>query len=278
MFDVLRILTLIFGTLSLVNLIKIGFLNNDFAAPLEVILAYYNNVTSILFGWIRPYLNHAVNWLFSLYGFKVEIYVHWKDVFVLLWLYFGGTARNALKGDWEGAKTTAAIRMLGGGVIALIAATLTGTVSTQSSYSDFLLVGIPVLAIVLFRIMFALRFAWERYNQKGLNFLKEFGKKSVVATHSALLGLPLVLIATFSRYVPQLNNLPIPGLAILTVLVILISTYHLGIGAVETSKKKLDSETWLQAYLKQGQTQLGIATFQVIGGAVFFLLINAGIS
>ncbi len=277
MSKIVTVFTNAMGALSVVMLIKHGVMRSDFVAPLEVILDYYESLTNFLFGWLGLYLSAALNSMLNWVDYRVDLQRHWKDVFVLLWLYFGGDAKNAWGGDWVGAKRTAIIRLAVGGAIALLGAVCAGVVPIGRGWSDVLILFFPVLAIISYRLWFSFRFASERARE-GFVWREQFFTRLAMVRDVALVSVPFVLFGALAHHIAILLALPVPALPLFALLVVVLAAYHLILGAANAGKVRKESETWLQACKGQGNTQLGIAMFQVIFAAVVILLLNAGLS
>ena len=254
-------------------LVKYGITGRDFSLPIEVILSYYDKLTTFLFGWIGESIELLLKNIFDIH---IGLDKHWKDIFVLLWLYFGGDAKNAWGGDWEGANKTAIVRFLFGGVFALLGALLAGSIKSYPAlYSGFQVL-FPSLALVLYRLWFAYRYALERARE-GFERSSEFWGRASMALEILFVCLPFIVIGFSSANLNWLPTLPNLGLALLTVLIVLLASYHIFKGAFKAQSVRGLNESWFTAFSKQGNTTLGVDIYKVIAGATLFLLCNAGL-
>ncbi len=80
-------LSAIFGTLSVVMLIKHGFAVS-FVSSLQIVLNFYDQAMQVLFGWAEPWIKQELAALRDWIGWNLQLYPHWKYIFVLISIYF----------------------------------------------------------------------------------------------------------------------------------------------------------------------------------------------
>lgn len=264
-------LGLIFGTLSVVTLIKHGF-DYGFVVPLEIVLDFYEQAMQALFGWAEPWIKEQLAALEAWFGWNPDLYPHWKHVLVLMGIY---TSRMAAM--FSGSTPTWLFRLLWGLVISTVAGVLTGTIalSQGSMWANFNIAAIPILAGLLYDLGGE---AWWAtfFRERSDTWWGYFGWFLFFYLRRTALGLGLVMVAL---QVPAIAELRSPGIFVFGVLMAIYAAYGvlwLGPRSVANIQSAVGG-TWLQAFRRSRDAAHGLAVLATIFGAVAFLAINAGL-
>lgn len=269
-----RWLSRLFGTASVVILLKHG-LDVGFGPALSLVFDYYGIVIEFVLGWAEPYLKEAIAFFRHLLGIDIDLYPHWKHVFVLMGIYFWSSARTSF----------AANRPVGGvfdtiwGLIVALAASLASgivffdTVANIST-ANFLIAAIPVVGVTIFDIG---GYAWSATfdRERGITWSEAFVHWIFYAFARLAAAL---LVLTIGFQLPFVRDLPIPGLVLLTLLVVLAAFYWIGRGAWDADAMRGDEDTWWYAFTHAGTTFRGLLMLEVMIGAVGMFLLNAGLN
>lgn len=264
-------LGLIFGTLSVVMLIKHGF-NYGFVAPLQMVIEFYQQATQVLFGWAEPWIRLQLAAWRDWIGFDLQLHPHWRDVFVLLFIYFGADARTSYA---FGNKGSMWFRIILGFVVAAIAAILSGAipVEPQNPSHGFAIAAVAIVGMGIFDIF---ECAWQArwFREEVESWWAAFNKRAVELVARLTLGLALGFVGL---QVPIIQGLANPGLALLGLFVITTALWWIVWGARHANKSRAAGEGWVSGFLRRGGTRVGIAMLGSFIGAALFLLINAGL-
>ena len=131
--------------------------------------------------------------------------------------------------------------------------------------ADSLMIVLPMLgAFVLYRVAYALRYAFER-RQEGQPYVADLRAKLGIAVLIAAVGSSVVAagMLTQSR-VPENWVAPWP-LVTLYILIALLVAYHLREGYRNAATTRRDNETFLQSFRRQGNTKLSQAILESVG-------------
>jgi hypothetical protein len=275
-------LTLIFGALSLALLAKRGF-NLGFAAPFEQALKFYEKGLHQLLGWIEPYWDA----LLARMGWQLHVHPHWKNILVLMLLYFG-VVTKVIWPKFRSAKERVLLFGLTawGIVLAIIASVAAGTVDLNDSTTNAIMAAFPLSAFALYQFAWCGYLAtlgrqetwWIRYRAATRLYI---GPRVVAAIVAAL---ALILL---SGRIPILTGLRNPGLALLIGLSVLLAVYWLwtGVeGAVYFHKppektwwQTFRDMKWRQSWAVTSNARIGLGMLKCIGGAIVFVLLGAGL-
>jgi hypothetical protein len=210
-----------------------------------------NGIVSVFTDPIEDRLIHpVVRWL-QQFRPDIELQLHWKYVFVLLWLFFGSYAK-AFATRQRPIYTI--ILFLWSAFCALLGGILSGVAPLSSSVK----IDEPIACFMLFILGISVwRATFER--TKGKTWFGEFGFWGVFQ-------LVLVVgIATISILIARKETLSI-GLASLAGLIGLN-----GVGLLIGGLFDLDGDgdSWFQKWLNSSSATIGIDILSVLGGAAF---------
>jgi hypothetical protein len=267
---VLKILGVLAGAMSLVALAWKGF-DIGFGPTALLVLGYYERFVHVLFGWAEPLIRTQLEMLRTFLGWDLELHPHWKHVFLLMWLYFGATARISWR---SGTPIHGVFYAIWGGLIALVAGIGSGTVALDNTVSNVLMAAIPVGGAFLFMIGFS---AWNAtfLRKAGKTWLEDFLGYAYSYVAILVMGVGALLAGTQADHVPYVRDLPSPGLALLVVLVLVAALYAIWLGARD---REGPGETPWQKFRGDSMTRLGVLMLSAIAGAIAFVLTNAGLS
>jgi hypothetical protein len=263
-----RALGIVAGAISLSILAWKGF-HFGFGPFLLAVLEQIEADYEFFFSFIEPYVQMAVAELRAVLGWNLQLFPHWKHVFVLMWLYFGTNARQVLSsGGWGGA----AFRFLWGGAIAISAGVLAGVVALNDASSNMAMAFWPMMGIVVFDFG---RDAWSAVyvRNEQYTWAQDFWRRAqFTITRRALPGAILLTIGTQSDSIPILQNIPNRGLALLFAVILALALYYLYRGATAPSKQGV---TPWQRFLNTGRTRIALDMLSVIGLAALVVIIGA---
>jgi len=233
-----------------------------FGPLLEGVLKFFANEASDLIGLIEPFIKQRLVGLKPGDGWHLTLYPHWTYSFVLMWLLFGTLARTAW---WEGNKITAIFLVLWGGLVAIVAGALSGTVALEDATSNMVMAFWPIAGVVVFYLGYD---AWFTAFSRGTGdtWLSTFEQGAEwVLTRFALPGVLVLVVGTQADKIPYVQTLASPGLTLLAALVVAAALYFLWRGA--TSSRYDDGKTPWQRFLTNGDTHAALDMLSVMGGA-----------
>ena len=142
--------------------------------------------------------------------------------------------------------------------------------------SDSLMIVLPMLgAFVLYRIAYALRYAFER-RLEGQPYLQDLRQKLRIAALIGIAGSAVVAAGMLTQQsVPAAWVGPWP-LVTLYVLIALLVAYHLREGYRNAAATRRGSESVTQSFWRQGNTKLSQAILESVG--VSTVAIGLGLS
>lgn len=267
------------GTLSVVMLIKHGF-EVSFVSALLIVLDYYEGGMRLLFVWVEPYIGALLRILSTWIGLEMQLFSHWKHVFVLLGVYFVRDVSETYAVDRRGSAIFLAVL---GIVFGLLASIGSGTIALSQGdrLASFLIVAIPVFGVTGYDLGKLLWYAtwlreWtaERYDEPLQDWWPYLRDRLHFVARLLAVGLAVAWFGLDVGFVQQSRN---PGLVLLLALVMLLTIYWLVIGAIRAKDVRIDDDTWLQAFQRTGAALLGIAMLRVLIFSALFLLTNAGL-
>lgn len=278
-------LGLIFGTLSVVMLIKHG-LDYGFVAPLAVILDYYEHAMKALFGWAEPFIERLLGMIREWIGWDLRLYPHWKHFCVLFLIYVTNNAKMYLTEDPEwgngifalvSGTTIAAVVGIAAGVVPAA----TASENTDETVTAILLSGIPVMGMALY---FIVEGAWWRIwdREPGESWFRASFFKSTGATRwaMAILGVGMIAMAVALVLLPAtMLSGSAQGMLVVAVLMLTFGLFHICLGLLWARNGVRDGR---YRSISEGLKGMGIANtgFGVLGvfaGASLFVAANAGL-
>jgi hypothetical protein len=274
------------AALSLVLLAKHGFDMGTFAAPLDLALAYYEDVTNALVGWIAPLAKRAL----ALAGWSVEVHPHWKHIALLTLLYCGAWTRAG-----GGEKGSLIFDAVWGSLLALAAGLAAGLVPIApggaGTAEAILIAAFPVAAILLFSLGDSI---WLRFSLRTLMKMKtevpwwqevlSFSHTEIIFT---LTGFAVIALALLLSETPLLRALPNPGLMLLLAFAVAAALAVIAKSAREAKRggeisadidPALDPAAEARAIFRRDPLRrFGMNILGALGGALAFVLTNAGL-
>ena len=168
--------------------------------------------------------------------FRIGLEPHWRQLVTFGWLYVGADAKNAFGGPWKGSTRTGIYRIAFGAPIVLGGALLSGLYP-----ADSLMIVLPMLgAFVLYRVAYALRYAFER-RQERQPYLADLRAKLGIAVLIAAAGSAVVAAGMLTQSsVPATLVAPWP-LVTLYVLIALLVAYHMREGYRNATTTRRDN-------------------------------------
>lgn len=264
------------SALSVLLLLQHAFLISDYSETIKHIIRYYDTLIGVCFGWLSPISEWFVNLFSKIFEWKLELFSHWKHVFVLLWLYFISSSKMIYTRSKSWLITLTGV--VGGAFIALLSAAIAGAVYPTEK-NDFLIIAFfPILGVVLFEICISCAKS-QHDKKKGVKFSKTFfkGFKNYI--------LPVILLGSIAVYyttkLPSLdpNSFIInAGLVGLGFFIILLSFYWFIHSIIKSIKDREDGEMFKDRLFRSGGFQLSKIVFNTIIAVSFLLLTNAGLS
>jgi hypothetical protein len=79
----------VMSTLAIVSLARQAFAVRSMSAPLELIVSAYAATMRVLLSWAEPSLEGTLTWLGSLIGWQPTLYLHWRDMLVVVAIWNG---------------------------------------------------------------------------------------------------------------------------------------------------------------------------------------------
>jgi hypothetical protein len=228
-------------------------------APLQLMSEYYEKIKQFLFGWAEPYLLYALHTIMQIVDLHLSLYPHWRDVYLLIVLYFSADVMQTWERNFKSAAIYDAVI---GFILALVSAVACGTRYAQDPSSTLLLVMFPIAGIFFYGFLNhiwnatttqirerrgAVLKSWGRYFYESARY--DVGKMIVFCV-------PIVIAMYYGR-IPIFVHLPSPGLIILAFFVVLFASYHVLLG----SRYRV----------------LGMRMLQVLLGVLFLIIANAGL-
>lgn len=277
--SVLTWLGVFVGALSVFSLFQYGF-NYGLGPTLARMLEYYDRLISIPASWVEPQINAGLTLLSSMMDWHLELFPHWKHIFVLLSIYF---FRMAAHGFHLGLLGTGIFRALWGLLVALTIGISAGIVEANRSNLEaaFLIAAVPILGVFIFELGFNLWNAIVLRSRTAhirrlpvTSWWSEFSRCSVLDLWRNSVALILLWIGL---QVPIVQDLPSPGLAMLGGLIVALGFYWIWSGTRMANSIRNEGEHWRTAFWRTGNPRIGAAMLGVFVLMGIFLLLNAGL-
>jgi hypothetical protein len=266
-------LGLIFGTLSVVMLIKHGF-DYGFVAPLQLVLDFYEQAMQLLFGWAEPWLREQLVGLRAWFGLDLSLYGHWKHVFLLMMLYFNANARILWR---PGDKLLAIFLFAVGVIIALGVAIGVSVVSLRDPLSPPLLISVPILGVVIHELAMALWEATFRERPPGMSWWARLRIDHRLVRWAIVLGTGAFVVSISDYGRALIKQFPGVGLLVLALFIVLFAIDHI----YESIRRAIDypdeGEKWWETFHQYTLARIGLLMLASILGALVFIATNAGL-
>lgn len=293
------LLGLVFGTLSVVMLMKHGF-EVGFVSSLQAMLEFYEQKMQVVFGWAEPFIQRGLSALQQRIGWEPHLYPHWKHVFVLFWLYVGAYTQSHAQGLKTAKATDLVYRIeipliaFVGGLFGLLVGVACGTLDLAWPASNVLVVGIAAAGMALFELAKASIRATGRWFAFGYPWRGVFGPELRGSSFFGALAIAAIFLSLYpvADDAPGLNAVPGFALGLLFGLVVGIALHD-----IWSAKRSADVEVygeqqfrqilerpsddsgdrriWRQAFFSRAQ--MGLLMLSAVGGSLVFLLTNAGL-
>ena len=255
-------LGIVVAALSLFALFK-QFLDVGLAAPIRLMLDYYQQLLHALLGWADGPLNNFVAVIRSVTQLPLKLDPNWKHVFVLLWLYFSSDAKT----NWATRKGFAIFSVLLGGFIALIASvTLIDLEAHALARASVPILGIFVWEVIRNFVSSTLSISTPSVDTRDKTWRQTFRIRFVsyalpifVVGAVVEVGTWLAFQAGWLWFVRDFSTFA------LTAFVFVMALYWIARGIIR--KRSASS----------GTAYLGRLMLSALGGAMLFLLVNAGL-
>jgi hypothetical protein len=268
-------LGMIFSTLSVVMLVKQGF-DYGFVAPLQQVLAFYEQATQALFGWAEPLIREQLATLRAWTNWNFDLQPHWKHFLILMWLYCSAFAsRDVAVGQLWRAFAVGAWA----GIVAISAGMCVGLLSLEDPRAF----AVPAGFIVLFHVGMIGGYVLGTYGGSRLHwFLRWFRQPESALPAVVVAGFSL--IASIAMMVPPLVDIEGRALVSLAGLLLVLAAFWLWLGRSSYlgfgplwGQKEAALDPQLVAAKQQHFANIGIFQLRTILGASLFLLTNAGL-
>jgi len=254
-------LGLIFGTLSVVMLIKHGF-EVSFVSSLQVVLDYYEQAANALFSWAEPWIKAQLAYLRIVLGYELELYPHWKHVLVIVGLYCGSYARI----PWLD-NTSRFVYASTGVLAAVVTAIVAGTLPIADTNSAFLVAGVVLAGVMVFELVA------NRWHRRGREEFFWTTGSAIAPLRRFTIGIAILLVGTQAGQIPGLATVSNLGLAMLLIMLVVAGIYWLIYGAMNAGSKS----DWWERFKGAGSTHMGLAMLGAVAGAMSFVALNAGL-
>jgi hypothetical protein len=260
---------LILSILSVVMLVRHAYAVG-FTSALGVALDFYEGTMRVLFGWAEPALRGLMRGVFA---WDLQLYPHWKHVFVLMWIFLFQGAGNPFG---QGVTRANAFLVPWAIVVALGASIAAGSIpmSAGDARANFFIATIPVVAVEVY---------WLGAN---LYSLAAFPDPTAGGTWARFLrherdhlwyACLAVLFAAGVMLVPAVGEAQGAGLAVLALLMALYAAWLVRGAAHQVWSVRASHATWLAALLSFDTAKIGVGILGAFAGALAFVLTNAGL-
>jgi hypothetical protein len=264
------------GALALAALIAHGF-NVRLTGLPGAIVDTYDFMAQAVFGKLEPWLARRLAGLRDLSGRDLHLYPHWKNVFLLMWIFFLADIRSAVE---QRRPLLAIVLSVWGTVVALGAGIGAGTVVLDggaTTASDIVLLAFPALGVTLHQAGWCLLEAIvsRSAGESALARFSLFVRDEVLPI--ALGGLLSILLAAYARSVPLLAQSSEPGLALLVAMIATLAFFHTWRGGVYAALDRLPDERWSHAVSRTGSARLAFFMLSAITGAALIFALDAAL-
>jgi hypothetical protein len=262
----------IVGALALAGLVVHGF-GLSLASPLAFIVDRYDLVTQTIFAPLAPATN-SFGALRYRNGHELQLLAQWKDVFLILWLYFTADIRSAVEQrHW----TAALVLLLWGSVVAYavgIAVAIAPILSDSAASAKVALVAFPAVGVTLHQAGWCLIEAalMRRPGEPIVSRFVMFLRAEVVPI--AVGAFLVVVAAGYAQANPPLSSLPQPATAVLLAMFAALALFHLRRGAVYAAPDRTAGESWWRALNRTGSARLAVFILSTLAGTGVLLAID----
>ncbi|OQW56299.1 MAG: hypothetical protein A4S17_05400 [Proteobacteria bacterium HN_bin10] len=249
-------------------LVRHGF-QLGFAAPLKLVLDYYEQGVSFLLGWATPCLSAAVAIVEKYVSIDLTLHDHWKHIFVLMWIYLLGDFRAY----WERGRYLSAVLIFTGGLLIVLVSSVAGGAAALNDPRLWIVV-FPACGFVFYEAAKSplsatfYRREGDTWWQTCRYYLATFAFTNAIAG-----GAGVVFGGWASRV-----GLPNPGLLALLVFFVVVVLRNISVGIRYAALNKgVLGGTWGNRFLRSATARLGVLLVAILVGASLFIAFNAGL-
>jgi hypothetical protein len=264
------------GTLSAILSVLILWqhaVNHGWSSVVREILSYYEWLKNFVLTPVRPIMVFATQLLGYLWNVRVNLPDYWSDIFVLCAIYLGSRARTY----WAvGLKSRAILRVVLGGVSALLICALVGVFPTILSLK---LSGVLLWVVVGFAFFELVDAGWSAtfFRKVDLTWSQDLTRYLRYSIPALILALPIIL----AGWAVEANEARIStvnyGLIEFQVYVVVLALYWIAMG-VASSRDEEKGGTQVERFLASSNTRIGLIMGRVVLAAIVFIICDTGIN
>lgn len=281
------LLGVVLGGISIIALIN-HTLQVGLSETFLLIINWYDRFLSVALGWMQPYLESVLRWLFSFFvSIDFELNPHWKHIFVVMNLYFmrnvfSYVRENGAVRDWTSTITVLVISI----VVSLVVSGVTGTFSATGFQDNLIIAWTPLIGFYLYDViervctvlLIAPKDAYHRFDLSRTEaFIKYFGWSTERMMGTLAISFALVFFLDRASY----GNLTNFGVAVFLISTLLIAFYWVSGRAslgFRFNQNDLELPFLLRAIKHSGTIYLGGAMLGTAFWFFIFMISNAGLS
>ena len=230
--SLIGILGLLVSAIAILKLVQDGF-RVEFIVIFSELLKKYEEALNFVLGPIEPYVRAALKRLSALMGWHLELQAHWKSIFTLLLLYFSNDVKTA---SGEGRRGDAIFHLFLGLAVAFIFSVITGTVplTTSQMSAAVLTAALPLAGLLAYSLLGISRNAiFDLERQREIlndDHLTSWDAFRIWIRRAIWRTLGLFAIIMVGLWLPVIQHLPSPGLALLLIVMVSLALYWIGVG------------------------------------------------
>lgn len=285
-FTVVTALIFFAGALSIVKLIEFGFdLKFDFEQVIQYLVDEYKSYASAVAAYFEPYIKTLLLNLRVWFGWDVQLYPHWKHVFVLLGIYFFRDSRMFLKLRYY---DVAMFSFVWGALVAFVASVIAGVFELKRGdmWGNFVIAATPVLGFFFYVVGATLANAWWRREDSAAYLggqVEEFWpylgrrvRRNLIVVSFGIVFLAVcLLLPGVSDLLPAIREMKSPGLILLAVLIVALAAYWLWRGFNQANRQVRDKGVaFATAFFSSGNVNLSIAMLAPFASTVLIILFD----
>jgi hypothetical protein len=262
------ILALLMKLGSLLSLIQIGF-DYCFVAVISVLVDWFlDSVNAIFYTFIDWWLIDFLRNLFEFLGFELQLYAHWKIIFLIMMLKCGSDVFAEMK---RRDNVYAALWFGWGLIVTFPASVVSGLVPLDDP--NMIPVIAPIVGFVVYgsgQAVWLARYRVPEGRSSGQIFRYYFIRFAVA---DGIIGV-LCLIAAMGM---RDAGYPNPNVLAFFLYLLGMAARDLATPAWYVTFKKRDGGTWWQRYIGLATTWTGLHTMSVLTAVFLVMLFNSGL-
>lgn len=272
---VAQALGLVASIMSLVLLFKLGF-DVSLVAPFKLMLNYYQQVVEFLLGWAEPYLRIVLKYLSDRMPIDLQLYPHWKHLFVPMWLYFSADAKTIWR---DQRKSLALFTAAWGGLVALAASVASSTMPLDAP--SMLPMIFPAAGFVVYSSVTSALSAISQ--SPGISQSpNRYTRWQIFSYYEIAFALGNALIAgvlIFVGLLLQARHLGFSSLNIvlLILFVIAMALRNIVVSAYIAAFDRAEGQRWIDRFRGLATQRHGFLILVSVGGAALFIACSAGL-